>query len=256
MPHNRQIKQFIQACPRNDWVMFCYDRPDFLPFYNELKVDTNLAPALARYLVENPDLVEPLLACGQKRHPQLYARYIGKGQTIMPKFTPQKIISFGIIIVMALGGICELWMVINPPRPCSVSVQDFAFTPKVVRVNETVQITVNIDNPKGLGVTYNWSITKSKIDPTLNSDNPNATYTAPNDPGSQTITVKVLPVGCDAIEHSEQIAVSAASSAAPPPAETLPFATATADEKLIVVMKFDDRSEGELPKGIDPSSYK
>jgi len=98
---------------------------------------------------------------------------------------------------------------VPPSSTCSVTIQDLSFSPKVMSVNEFIDLTINTDNPDGLDIQYKWSVTDGTLSfGSSDTIHKVAVYSSPDYPGNQTITVIILPIGCEPIEHVLQIIVT------------------------------------------------
>lgn len=79
---------------------------------------------------------------------------------------------------------------------CNVTVSSISASSKVVRVGETVQLSISVNNPDGRVLQFNWGTLFGKTNPGVGAIATKTTYTAPEVPTKDTVTLTVDVSDC------------------------------------------------------------
>ncbi len=115
----------------------------------------------------------------------------------------------------------------TPGSRCQINASQLSVEKKVIKINESIKVSIRADNPAGQALLFNWQAVYGQMDPGLRADSAQSIYTAPSKSVDDTISVEITMPGCTPVKRSQQIAVILpsvtpilSSTATPKPAPT------------------------------------
>lgn len=138
----------------------------------------------------------------------------------------------GVATTLVTGIVAVIVAIIqNPPPPitpapasvnCQVEASEMSSAKTVVKVGESVKVSVRASNPAGRAMLYNWQASYGSLNPDLRSATPESIYTAPSFATDDTISVDITMTGCKPVRRSIEISIIANNeSPVPAPLDTL-----------------------------------
>lgn len=116
------------------------------------------------------------------------------------------------IITITLGflAIISLFFPLERTKPdeiCQVKVNKIITERDLIEPNQTMNVTVSIENPESLALVFNWQALNGIMKPGLRTNSIQSNYTAPQTLVDDLISVEVVAVGCPSVETTKDIKV-------------------------------------------------
>lgn len=97
---------------------------------------------------------------------------------------------------------------------CDFTVDEIVLGKSIIETGQAVAVSVGVNNPNGQPLLYNWASIYGDMQPGLNSTSFQSTYTAPPQPGQDTISIKVSAPGCSVTKKMQITIINNTSPAA------------------------------------------